>query len=1432
MLIFTKILLLALAITASLLSTAKAQMPLVINEFMASNSDFQPDPQGEFDDWIEIYNYGTSAIDMGGMYLTDDLTVPTKWQLPNAITLYPGNYLLIWADNDTADAGLHANFKLSAGGEAIGLFDNAGTLIDSITFGEQTSDISYGRFPDAADSWQFYDMPTPAAENNSEYLSIVEDPEFSHERGFYDTSFRVTIATETDEADIYYTTDGSVPIDGERPSRTVSQYTSPIYINSTTCLRATAVKAGWRASRTVTHTYIFGADNEIRSIPAVSLVGDEYTTFFEPDGIMAIVGGYYSGGVWRSSGQGSYNNPIQRGIEYERPVSFEIIDLQTGTDAQVDCGIRVAGSNYHRPRYTRGDNWDYNYDKFSFKLFLRNTYGDNEFDYPIFPLADTDSIKAISLRGGHNDVHNPFIKDEMLRRLHQDMGGVAVTGTVANLFLNGQYKSFYNPCGRLDHDFFRDYYNVDTDWDVITQRAVRNGDNVAWNATLNFFRSHNLSMTANYDQASQMIDIVNFIDYLIIELYSANWDWPNNNWTVSRERTPQGKFRFHCWDMEGTMETQYINSFGFDDFPSWGPGGLNRLESPCAWLYRALKASSEFRMLFADRIQKHFFNNGALTPDNIERRFTELRQQMSQELPGMETSILTNWIPNRHQVILDKFTAEDLFPSKGLEFLVNDSLQHGGQISSTDRISMVVPDVISYIDFELLDEGAPVRAHVPVNDSLGLTWTSLAFVPDSSWTDGSTETGVGYERSSGYQAWIGTDVSGQMYNESTSVFARIEFDYDGRQDFDRLELQMRYDDGFVAYLNGTEVYRSGNVYNDTPGSASADNHESGSEYEKFDITDFKHLLLVGTNLLAIHGINTSLTSSDMLIMPRLIGQFVNVTYSSAPIWYTTDGSDPRLYGGGLNPTAVAYTEPFTLSESRCVKARTLDNGLWSALNEAVYAVGQVKESARITEIMYNPLDTTDPNTEYIELSNIGAEVINLNLVSFTEGIDFTFGDIELAPAGQILVVKDLSAFEAKYGNGKPIAGQYIGSLANNGERIRLQDAVGTTILDFSYSDNWRSITDGEGFSLTIIDPANTDPESWDYKDSWRASAYINGSPGSDDSGIIPNPGAVVINELLANSPSGDPDWIELYNTTGTSIDISGWFLSDSGNNLTKYQIAQGTTIGPNRYIVFYQDQHFDNTDDPSCHEAFALSNNGESVYLSSAEGDVLTGYRNVEDFGPSQQGVSLGRYYKSSTGNYNFVAMEDETPGSENANPEVGPIVIIEIMYNPDWPVGGSYTNAQYEYIELYNISTESVDLQGWKFTNGIDYIFPDDTPATIPASGYILVVRHPDAFNRRYMTVAANQIFGPYDGQLSNAGESLELGMPNGETDDSGEPYYIRIDRVNYSDGSHPENCPGGVDLWPIEADGDGLSLHRITVDNYGNDPDNWMASTPSPGE
>jgi hypothetical protein len=210
------------------------------------------------------------------------------------------------------------------------------------------------------------------------------------------------------------------------------------------------------------------------------------------------------------------------------------------------------------------------------------------------------------------------------------------------------------------------------------------------------------------------------------------------------------------------------------------------------------------------------------------------------------------------------------------------------------------------------------------------------------------------------------------------------------------------------------------------------------------------------------------------------------------IYYTLDGSDPRLLGASatvssISSSAVRYAGPVTMTKSSYMKSRVLDGGTWSALNEAVFAVGPVAENLRITEIMYHPLETNDPNEEFIELTNIGAEAINLNLVRFTKGIDFTFPDMALAADRYTVVVKDTIVFTESYGATVSIAGQYSGSLSDGGERIRLEDAVGQTILDFEYKDGWLDITDGGGFSLTIIDASEPDPNSWSVKDSWQAS---------------------------------------------------------------------------------------------------------------------------------------------------------------------------------------------------------------------------------------------------------------------------------------------------------------------------------------------------------
>lgn len=694
----------------------------------------------------------------------------------------------------------------------------------------------------------------------------------------------------------------------------------------------------------------------------------------------------------------------------------------------------------------------------------------------------------------------------------------------------------------------------------------------------------------------------------------------------------------------------------------------------------------------------------------------------------------------------------------------------------------------------------------------GIGWVASDY-DDSSWDLGSG--GVGYETGTGYESYFSTDVRDAMYGKNGTCYIRIPFNVTNTE-LNRLRLWVRYDDGFIAYLNGREVQRVNfdpgvmPAWNSTANAGHADS--AAVQFEEFNISEHIPSLRSGSNLLAIQGLNLAADNSDFLISVELVGDEVGQ--------------------GDIHPDAHPFTDPLLINETTHIKARCF-NGTWSASSEATYATQDLTDKLRISEIMYHPAETGDPNDpkrEFIEVTNIGASTIDLFGVDFDNGVDFTFPRMNLAPGEHTVVVGELAAFEAKYGTGINIAGQYTGSLQNRGERIRLADALGRTILDFRYEDNWRPTTDGGGFSLTIIDASNPSPASWGLKDSWRASAQQGGSPGYDDSGMIPNPGSIVINEVLAHAHAAEPDWIELHNTTSQQIDIGGWYLSDSDVDdagRMKYRIADGTTIPKNGYTVFYEDLSFGNPADPGVTVPFRLSENGEEVVLTSGQGGMLTGYRDYEDFGASPRGIAFGRYQRSD-GEFNFVLMSANTHGEDNAYPLVGPIVINEIMYNP------ASGNQGEEYIELHNITASPVTLyddttlEPWKFTDGIELTFPSGSPITMPANGYLLVVKDPVAYAARYGAPPAGvQIIAYDDGSLNGGGEKIEVSMP-GDVDLDGVRYYIRVDRVNYSDGKHPV----GSDPWPTSADGLGASLSRITAAAYGNDVANWEASTASPGQ
>ena len=1326
---------------------------------------------------------------------------------------------------------------------------------------------------------QYFTTATPGTFNVAGAIGIVDDVWFSHERGLYDNPFQLILSTEAEDAEIRYTLDGS------RPTITHGTvYSGPVTVDGTTTVRAVSVKPGFLDSKVKTHTYVFldevirqpalpdgfpanwahtgvgeyemdpdVVDNplyrdtikdDLKSVPTFSLVMDVDDWF-------------------KSGGQGIY---IQ-GERDERAVSAELIFPDGSPGFQIDCAVMIVGG-------TSPDRWKM--DKLSMRLKFQRQYGDPKLRFPLFGNEATDEFDTLVVDARMNNSwaygggvmlpnnSRPWIagrptqrdvaqytRDQFVSDIQNAAGGYAPRGRHVHLYLNGLYWGLYWIHERPDEHFAAAYLGgEDEDYDVLKHNSgtVINGSGADYNEMFNIANS-GLNSDEQYQLIQDYLDIPDFIDYMITNFYVGNTDWAHQNWYATRSRVdPSGRWRYHSWDAEHVMEALDADVTGKND-----SGGPTRLQ-------QRLAQNSDYRMLFADHVHRHFFNDGVLTPQRAKALYRVRLDEVDRAVVGESARwgdnhqytprtrdidwlrerdwLLNVYFPQRTAIVLNQLKARGWYPNIDAPvFYINGSYKHGGYTLPGDMFSMTATVGTIYYTLDgsdphlpagsqgttLVAENAAKRVLVPTSPTDD-DWKGGQPFDDSAWIPcNGAAGGVGYERTSGYEHLISLDVETQMYGENATCYIRIPFSVEALE-LNQLTLKVRYDDGFIAYLNGTEVARRN--FTGTPTwNAHASTSYSDSlavEFENIDISSHVNALREGDNVLAMQGLNASTTSSDFLICAELIAG--------------------QAYPGDVSPRAIEYTGPVTLTDTTRVKARVWDGSTWSALNEAVFAVGPVANCLRITEIMYHPRyagDPNDPNEEFVELKNIGTEPLNLNLVSFTEGIHFTFGSLELGAGEYAIVVQDRDAFEAQYGAGLNIAGQYTGRLDNAGERIKLEDALGRTILEFRYSDGWHDMTDGQGFSLTIIEPSHPDPSSWGQKDAWRASAVVGGSPGWDDTGFIPNPGSIVINEVLAHSHAETPDWIELHNTTSEPISIGGWFLSDSDKDdasRMKYRIAEGTTIDPYGCVVFYEDLHFGHPNDPGCIVPFALSANGDEVVLSSAEGDMLTGYREAEEFDASETGVSFGRYYKESTGNFNFVAMSENTPWLPNAYPKVGPIIINEFMYNPDPFAAGSYDHDEFEYVELYNISDSPVTLFNytvnapWKFTDGIEYTFPGDPPVTIPAGEYLLVVKNPEAFAWRYPGVPIEKILGPYDGKLKNGGEKLEISMP-GEVDELGTLHYIRIDRVNYSDGSHPEDCPGGVDLWPPAADGGGLSLARKVPSDYGNDVINWQGALPSPG-
>ncbi len=508
-----------------MLVAAPLHAQLVINEFMADNDNIITDNAGDYDDWIELYNDYDYAINLSGYYMTDDLGDPTQWACPD-VSIPAKGYLIIWADDDGDQGELHANFKLGKDGEEIGLYDGT-DFVDSLTFGEQTTDISFGRYPDGEDSWYFMEESSPGDANVHSGSLTTEPPVFSPSAGFYSGSVTVELSAPQENTTIRYTLDGADPTEGS------AVYTSPILLTETTVVRAKSYRSGYDPSEITTSSYII---NENFDIATLSVVTD-------PDNL------------WDDE-IGIYTNWSEKGDDWERPASVEFFKGDDQLGFSENIGLRIHGDTSRE------------YDKKPFRLYFRSEYGQSWLNYAVFEAkSNMDEYKRLIVHSaGTDQPANPYghgwtlLRDPLMHDFGRKIDIIYAANHPVALFLNGDQWGVYNMIERIDKYYIETNFG-ESDADLIENgRYAKEGDMVEWNEMISFFESHDLSINSNFETAQTLMDVDNFTDYNIVEIFGGNEDWPHHNLYAFRPNKEDAVWRWILWDMDGCFGPYGVNS--------------------------------------------------------------------------------------------------------------------------------------------------------------------------------------------------------------------------------------------------------------------------------------------------------------------------------------------------------------------------------------------------------------------------------------------------------------------------------------------------------------------------------------------------------------------------------------------------------------------------------------------------------------------------------------------------------------------------------------------------------------------------------------------------------------------------------------------------------------------------------------------------------
>jgi len=608
-----------------LLSTAHVGgQDLVINEFMSLNKTTIQDEDGEYSDWIEIYNKGDSPITLSDYALSDDSSDIGKWVFPE-MPLSSKGFLLVFASGkDRHDpAELHANFKIASSGEEIFLSGPGRIIIDRAGPASLPDDWTMARVPDGSNQWFECSNSTGGSSND-----IANHLLFSFDQGFYSSPFLLDISSVMDDT-VRFTLDGTIPTirsdiysgplnmdfiiskpnyfseiptSPEQGLLSYKSWSSPATnIHKAHILRCASFKNGIRTSSIYTRTYFVDPSMLSRyTMPVVSIVTEEENLFGYEKGIFVP-------GIQQDPDRpGITGNYFMKGNSWERPVHIAYFEADGNLSISQNAGIRIHGGLTRHAAQK------------SLRLYARSEYGKSTFEYPLLPQKRVSSYKRFLLRStmGGSSIDNATIRDVLAHELVREMDFEIQDFRPVIVYVNGEYWGIHTLRDRIDEHFIEYSFGIDQDSiDMINANIahVDAGSNLHYLELAQFVDQNDLSIGENYEFIKTQIDINCLMDYVIAEMFMANKDWPGNNQKLWRPQNQEGKWRWIFLDLDIAFNRTIPDIFehamleeGIRSFDT---------ESVSSFLLRNLLKNSDFRIMFTDRFAQVL--NEIITPRKI-----------------------------------------------------------------------------------------------------------------------------------------------------------------------------------------------------------------------------------------------------------------------------------------------------------------------------------------------------------------------------------------------------------------------------------------------------------------------------------------------------------------------------------------------------------------------------------------------------------------------------------------------------------------------------------------------------------------------------------------------------------------------------------------------------------------------------------------------